>query len=173
MRGLQEILLVDGYNIIHAWPDLKRIADYSLEDARYALLEILQDFQGYKGLRVIVVFDAHMIQGGLEKKERACNIEVVYTRENETADHYIERWTAGIQKNMHVIVATSDFLQQTMVLSQGAVRISARELLEQVRLVRKRINSEYLEKHHPKTNLLGDRVSPETLEKLERWRRQR
>ena len=74
---------------------------------------------------------------------------------------------------MHVIVATSDFLQQTMVLSQGAVRISARELLEQVRLVRKRINSEYLEKHHPKTNLLGDRVGPETLEKLERWRRQR
>lgn len=68
MRAMQEILLVDGYNIIHAWSDLKTTAEYSLEDARHALLEIMQDYQGYSGYRIIVVFDAHMIPGGLEKK---------------------------------------------------------------------------------------------------------
>jgi predicted RNA-binding protein with PIN domain len=170
---LQEILLVDGYNIIHAWPELKKISEYSLEDARHALLEILQDFQGYKGYRIIVVFDAHMIQGGLEHKENMGNIEVVYTKENETADHYIERWIDEAAKNMRVMVATSDFIEQSVVLSKGALRISARELLEQVRLFRKDINREYLDKPQPKSYTLEDWASPETLKVLKRWRTQR
>jgi predicted RNA-binding protein with PIN domain len=173
VKGLLEILLVDGYNIINAWPELKKTAEYSLEDARQQLLDIMQDFQGYKGYRIIVVFDAHMIKGGIEKKETAGKVEVVYTRENETADHYIERWTDGIQKNMRVMVATSDFLQQTIVMSRGAVRISARELLDQVRAFQKEIGSEYLEKPKPKSNTLSDWASPEIIEVLERWRRQR
>ena len=170
---MEEILIVDGYNIIHAWPDLRKIAQHSLEEARHSLLEIMQDFQGYKGYRVIVVFYAHMIKGGTEKMEMAGNVEVVYTREGETADHFIERWTDGAQKNMHVMVATSDFLQQTIVMSRGAVRISARELLDQVEMVRKKINSEYLSKTKPKTNTLGDWATPEIADILERWRRQR
>ena len=173
MRGLLDILLVDGYNIINAWPDLRKTIGHSLEDARGQLLDIMQDFQGYTGYRIIVVFDAHMIKGGIEKKETAGNVEVVYTRENETADRYIERWTDGIQKNMHVMVATSDFLQQTIVMARGAVRISARELLEQVKHYQKKINSEYLEKPKPKSNTLKDWASPEIMEVLERWRRQR
>jgi len=170
---LEEILIVDGYNIIHAWPDLKKIAQYSLEEARHSLLEILQDFQGYKGYRIIVVFDAHMTKGGLEKRETAGNVEVIFTREGETADHFIERWTDGIQKNMHVMVATSDFLQQTIVMSRGAVRISARELLDQIELSKKKIDDEYLRKPKPKTNPLGDWAKPEIADILERWRRQR
>ena len=136
MRAMQEILLVDGYNIIHAWSDLKTTAEYSLEDARHALLEIMQDYQGYSGYRIIVVFDAHMIPGGLEKKEIIGGVEVVYTRENETADRYIERFVDGLPEYVRVMVATSDYLQQTIVMSRGAVRISARELLEQVRLLK-------------------------------------
>ena len=117
MRAMQEILLVDGYNIIHAWSDLKTTAEYSLEDARHALLEIMQDYQGYSGYRIIVVFDAHMIPGGLEKKEIIGGVEVVYTRENETADRYIERFVDGLPEYVRVMVATSDYLQQTIVMS--------------------------------------------------------
>ena len=170
---MQELLLVDGYNIIHAWPDLKRIAAVSLEEARHTLLEIMQDFQGYKGYRVIVVFDAHMTSGGVEKQEMSGRIEVVFTRENDTADHYIERWTDGAPKNVQVIVATSDYLQQTIVLSRGAIRISARELLDQVKLFRKELGKEYLDKPKVNTNPLANWASPETIEVLERWRRQR
>jgi predicted RNA-binding protein with PIN domain len=81
---LREVLLVDGYNIIHAWPELKEISKESLEEARHALIEIMQDFQGYKDYRIIVVFDAYMISGGLERKERFGQLEVVFTKENET-----------------------------------------------------------------------------------------
>ena len=168
-----DILLVDGYNIINAWPDLRRTAEHSLEDARGQLLDIMQDFQGYNGYRIIVVFDAHMIKGGIEKRETMGNVEVVYTKENETADHYIERWTDGIQKNMHVMVATSDFLQQRIVMAKGAVRISARELLEQVEDFQRKIAREYLEKPKPKSNMLKDSVDPEIIRVLERWRKQR
>jgi predicted RNA-binding protein with PIN domain len=169
---LREILLVDGYNIIHAWSELKRIAQDNLEDARHALVEIMQDFQGYQGYRIIIVFDAHMIQGGLEKKETFGTVEVVYTRENETADRYIERLVDGMPKNVQVMVATSDYLQQTIVMSRGAVRISARELLEQVNHYKKSIVKEYLEKPEPKSNTLEDWVSPEMVKILDRWRKQ-
>ncbi len=172
MKVMRKVLLIDGYNIIHAWKDLKRIAQYSLEDARHALLEIMQDFQGYSGYHIIVVFDAHMIQGGQEKKYIIGGVEVVYTRENETADRYIERLVDGIPKNIHVMVATSDFLQQTIVMSRGAVRISARELLEQVKQYRKSIVREYLDKPEPKSNTLEEWASPEVVKILERWRKQ-
>jgi len=172
VKALQEILLVDGYNIIHAWNELKVITRYSLENARHALLEIMQDFQGYTGYRIIVVFDAHMIQGGLEKRETIGGVEVVYTRENETADQYIERFVDGLPDNVFVMVATSDYLQQTIVMARGAVRISARELLEQVRQYKKNIKQEYLDKPEPKSNTLEERASPEVARILDRWRKQ-
>lgn len=170
---MKEVLLVDGYNIIHAWPELKEISKESLEEARHALIEIMQDFQGYRDYRIIVVFDAYMISGGLERKERFGQLEVVFTKENETADHYIERWADDAPKNIRVLVATSDHLQQTIVLSRGAVRISARELWEQVKSFRKEIGKKYLSKPKIKSNPLEDWASPEIIEVLERWRRQR
>lgn len=170
---MTDILLVDGYNIINAWPGLKQIARENLNDARKQLVDILLDYQGYKGIKIILVFDAHMIRGGQEKKELYGDLEVVFTKENETADHYIERWTDRITRDMRVMVATSDHLQQTIVLSKGAVRISARELLEHIQEVQKDMAREYLDKPKPKTNTLGDRANPEIIEILERWRRQR
>lgn len=170
---MQEVLLVDGYNIIHAWPELKKIAMDSLEDARYALLEIMLDFQGYSNYKIIIVFDAYMIAGGLEKKEIIGKVEVVFTRENETADHYIERWAHEAPKNVVVMVATSDSLQQTIVLSRGAIRISARELWDQVKSIRHETGKNYLDKPQLKSNYLVDGISPEIVAILEQWRRQR
>lgn len=171
LRGLEEILLIDGYNIINSWPELKKTAGYSLDDARKQLLDILQDYQGYRGIRIIVVFDAHLIKGGREKTEFAGGVEVVYTGENETADHYIERWTDGIKKNMQVTVATSDALQQTIVLSRGAVRMSARELLERVCQSKREMDDQYLERPRPKSNTLEDRADPVAIRILEHWRK--
>ena len=164
-------MLVDGYNIINAWPKLKEIARESLENARKALIDTLLDYQGYTGIKIIIVFDAHLFKGGQERTEIIGSVDVVYTREHETADHYIERWTDGIVYPMQVRVATSDALQQTIVLSKGAVRISARELLELVRTVQKDMEKKYLKGPKPKANTLESHTNPEILKILEGWRR--
>ncbi len=125
-----EYLLVDGYNIIFAWKKLHKIAEYNLEDARFKLLEILCNYQGYKGCEVIVVFDAYRVKKHKSKVEEYKNIKVVYTKEKETADMYIERVTTEfvIKGEYNVKVATSDRTEQTIILSKGALRVSAREL---------------------------------------------
>ncbi len=125
-----EYLLIDGYNIIYAWKNLNKIAQYNLEDARFKLLEILCNYQGYKGCEVIVVFDAYRVKKYKSKIEDYKNIKVVYTKEQETADMYIERVTTDlvIKNEYNVKVATSDRTEQTIILSKGALRVSAREL---------------------------------------------
>lgn len=165
--------MVDGYNIINSWPQLRGTVAYSLEDARQQLLDIMHDFQGYKGLKVIVVFDAHLIKGGTEKKQFLGDLQIVYTKEDETADQYIERWTDKAPKGIQIKVATSDFTEQTIILSRGATRISARELYDEVRLFQREINKEYLEKSKPEANTLDSWLSPEIKEILERLRRER
>lgn len=125
-----EYLLVDGYNIIHAWKNLSDIALEDLENARFKLLEILCNYQGYKGCEVIVVFDAYKIKKQRSKIEDYKNIKVVYTKEKETADMYIEKVTDElVRKNEYnVKVATSDRTEQIIIMSKGALRMSAREL---------------------------------------------
>ncbi|MGE4284226.1 MAG: NYN domain-containing protein, partial [Clostridia bacterium] len=127
-----EYLIIDGYNIINAWPDLAIAAKECLEDARWKLLEVLANYQGYKKNKVIVVFDAHLVRGSQEKKEIYSGVEIVYTKENETADNYIEKLVHEIGRNQTVRVATSDFLEQTIVLSKGATRLSANELRDEM-----------------------------------------
>lgn len=166
-----EYLLVDGYNIINTWPELRETARDNLENARKALVDTLLDYQGYTGIKPIIVFDAHLTKGGQERIETIGPVDVVYTREHETADHYIERWTDRIAYPMQVRVATSDALQQTIVLSKGAVRISARELLELVRAAQKEMEKKYLKDLKPKSNTLESRTNPEILKILEGWRR--
>ena len=146
MRSFRDVLLVDGYNIINAWPSLRETARHSLEDARIELIDILQEFQAYERIELILVFDAHMIKGGQERVEQLGGLKLVYTRENETADHYIERWSDGIEKNMRVIVASSDALQQTIVLGRGAVRMSARELENWIKKSQRDMDNRFLNK---------------------------
>lgn len=98
MRSFRDVLLVDGYNIINAWPSLRETARHSLEDARIELIDKLQEFQAYERIELILVFDAHMIKGGQERVEQLGGLKLVYTRENETADHYIERWSDRMKR---------------------------------------------------------------------------
>ena len=126
-KVLEEYLLVDGYNIIFAWDQLKELARVNMDSAREALIEILSNYQGYKNCRVIVVFDAYRIKGGERRFERHENIDVVYTKEAETADMYIEKTAHEKSGEYLVRVATSDRLEQLIIVGNGAFKISADE----------------------------------------------
>lgn len=126
-------LIVDGYNIIFAWDFLEKIAQHDLDAARRQLCDMLSSYAGYKKCRLVVVFDGYKVKGNLGEKQPLHNIQVVYTKENETADAYIESLSAQIGKNYAVKVATSDALVQLSSLGHGVLRMSARELLETVK----------------------------------------
>ena len=138
--GGPEYLLVDGYNIIFAWDELKKMAQDSLEGARHMLMDLLCNYQGFQKNVVILVFDAYKVKGNPGSVEHYRNIHVVYTKEAETADAYIERATYEIAKDHRVRVATSDNLEQLIILGHGAVRVSAREFLEEVEAAEGRIS---------------------------------
>lgn len=133
----EEYMIVDGYNIIFAWDELKALSQVNIDSARDKLKDILSDYQGFKGCRLILVFDAYKVKGHPAKTEKYNNIEVVYTKQDETADAFIERTVYEIRDKYKVTVATSDALEQQTVMSLGALRMSARELLESVKSTRK------------------------------------
>lgn len=122
-----DYLLVDGYNIIFSWDDLKKIAEDNLDAARGELIHRMCNYQGYAGCELILVFDAYKVKGKHRDVEKYCNINIVYTKESETADSYIERVTHSLSKNHRVRVATSDGVEQMIILGNGAMRISANE----------------------------------------------
>ena len=123
------ILLVDGYNIIGAWPELRELKERNLSEARDRLIEKMAEYQAYSGYRVIVVFDAHFVQG-IERKYKNFKVEIIFTRENETADERIEKMASDLNNiKTQIYVATSDFTEQWVIFGQGALRKSARELL--------------------------------------------
>ncbi len=131
VRDGDDYLLVDGYNIIHAWDGLRAIARQDLDGARARLIDRLRNYQGWKKCRVIVVFDAYKVKGSPGSVERAGDVYVVYTKEAETADMYIEKTTYALareRREHRVRVATSDGLEQMIILGHGAVRMSAAEL---------------------------------------------
>ena len=127
-----DYLLVDGYNIIFAWDELNKIAQENLDAARSQLINILASYQGYDGSELILVFDAYKVPGKHREIEKYYNISIVYTREAETADSYIERVSHELSKKHRVRVATSDGLEQMIILGSGAMRISASELKKRV-----------------------------------------
>ena len=130
-----EYVLVDGYNIIFAWDELKKLAVGSLDMARSRLIDILRNYQGYRKCPVIVVFDAYKVKNNPGSIERFGDLSVVYTKEAETADMYIERVTNELGKKHRVRVATSDGLEQMIILSHGALRVSAASFEKEVRMV--------------------------------------
>ena len=140
----KEYLLVDGYNIIFAWEHLKKIAQDDIEDARHKLANTLCNYQGFKKCEIILVFDAYKVKGNVGEISKYHNINIVYTKEAETADMYIEKVTHEIVRKHRVRVATSDGLEQIIILGHGALRMSASALLEEITEVEKAIR-EYLE----------------------------
>ena len=141
----QQCLIVDGYNIIFAWDDLAQTAKHDLDAARRQLLDRLSSYAGFKKHRVIVVFDGYKVKGNPGEKSRFHNLQVVYTKENETGDQYIESLVAQIGSNYSVRVATSDGLVQLSSLRSGVLRVSARELQEEVALAHKEMQ-QYMRK---------------------------
>ena len=136
----QQYLIVDGYNMIFAWEELKDIARDNLDAARQRLLDILSNYQGYKKCRLVVVFDGYKQKGSGGSKSDYHNIHVVYTKQDETGDMYIEKLLHDIGRNYAVRVATSDGLIQLSALRAGVLRISAQELWREVEWVGKQID---------------------------------
>jgi predicted RNA-binding protein with PIN domain len=165
-------LLVDGYNIVFAWKDLAKMAADSLPSARQKLCDILCGYQGIKGKNfiVIVVFDAHLVEGGLGSVSEYHNITIVYTKEAETADNYIERASKTLSRKDKVIVATSDSIEQLIILSHGARRMSASDLRADIRRVKEQLNERYLDNQPVKNNPLLGLLDEETAKKLDAMR---
>lgn len=164
------ILVVDGYNIIGAWDELAYLKQKEISLARDRLLEMLMEYQAFSGDRVIIVFDALYVKGQ-ESKMAINNVEVIYTKENETADECIERLVKSLKnvKNQ-VYVATSDYLEQRTIFSRGALRISARELLIEINGMESNINDQLIQhsKAQPKLKIS---MEENVLKKFEKWRR--
>ncbi|MHA6259171.1 NYN domain-containing protein [Sporosarcina sp. CAU 1771] len=166
----KDILLVDGYNVIGAWEELRKMKEERLEDARDRLIERMAEYKGYTGWRVIIVFDAHLI-AGIEKKKRRYDLEIVFTREKETADERIEKLVSELKgRTVQIHVATSDLTEQWVIFAQGALRKSARELEIEMDEIDKFISVQ-VKDIHSQQPLSKIPLSDEVAEKFEKWRR--
>lgn len=165
-----DILLVDGYNIIGAWPELRELKMKDFASARDVLIEKMAEYQAYTGYKVIVIFDAHLVHGN-ETKLKSRKVEVIFTKQNETADERIEKMArklANIKTQIHV--ATSDYTEQWQIFGQGALRKSARELLNEMNSIEsnieQKVKKSFQEKSSSKIPLTED-----IAEIFEKWRR--
>ncbi len=162
----EEYLYVDGYNIINSWDIFKSRKTGKLEEARKHLIEILVEYGSYSGINIILVFDAHLVKGNSGTVEEINGLKLVYTQEFETADHYIERSIAKIARRKKVRVATSDKLEQEIILSRGATRISARELKNEI-FATKKIVSKKQNINNEKNDYYFGRLDEKTISKLQ------
>ncbi len=143
-KGEKEYLLVDGYNVIFAWDDLKALAAVNIDSARDKLIDVMSNYQGYVGCELILVFDAYKVKQNPGSITKHGNIHVVYTKEAETADMYIEKTTHELGRKYKVTVASSDGLEQLIIMGQGALRMSSRGLREEVERVNQILRNDYL-----------------------------
>lgn len=164
---LKEYLLVDGYNIIFAWEDLNELSKINIESARNKLMDRLSNYQGYKKMTLILVFDAYKVKGNPGSVMKYHNIYVVYTKEAETADQYIEKTVHEIGRKYQVTVATSDALEQVIILGQGGNRLSAANLLEEVEAVEAEISKKVQKKTPKEKNYLFDHLDEEMADLME------
>ena len=167
---MKPLLVVDGYNIIGAWSEAER-QGWSIDESRDELTRMLEDYAGYADEEIVLVFDGYLSDRRVRSEEARGQVQVVFTRHAETADSYIERLVAQTPKYRQVRVATSDGLEQSQVLSTGAIRMTSRELLRELRQMR----AEGLNTHRQATGIsrhtLSGRLPGDTLEALEQLRR--
>lgn len=170
----REFLLIDGYNIIHAWSDLKELArDVSLDSARQKLLDLLSNYRGTQYQTVIVVFDGYLVKGNIGEVKVYNGLNIVYTKEAETADHYIERVVTSLPKHYYIKVATGDSMEQLIIHGQGALRMTARELRREIERENQAIRKKYIENRPVKNTVLTDFMDESTLDWIEKLRRQK
>ncbi|MGJ9384572.1 hypothetical protein CR203_21125 [Salipaludibacillus neizhouensis] len=167
---MRKVLLVDGYNIIGDWPELRELQKKDLEGSRDILIEKMAEYQAFTGIEVTIIFDAHMVPG-VGKKYSNFSLNVIYTREKETADERIERLVIEWKRiDTQIYVATSDFVEQRVIFASGAFRKSARELRTEMLQIEKGIETEVnnTKKVKAKTKLP---ITDEMAEIFEKWRR--
>ncbi|HEX2945901.1 MAG TPA: translation factor GTPase family protein [Clostridia bacterium] len=163
----EEYLLVDGYNVIFAWPDLNELAEDNMDGARSKLLDYLSKYQGFHKCQIIAVFDAYRLQGHPEEIFDQDNIHVVFTREAQTADQYIEKFAHDNNQKYDITVATSDGLQQIIIRGSGCALLSARELREEIIRTNERVAQVLFEKQPANRNYLKDAISTDTQRQME------
>lgn len=164
----EEYLLVDGYNVIFAWDDLKELAEINMDSARGKLLDLLCNYQGIRKCQLIVVFDAYRVAGHETEISDYHNIHVVFTKEAETADQYIEKFAHEHAKNYKVTVATSDGLEQIIIRGEGCGLISSRELKDEMERANQEVCGEFERKQESSRRYLFDELSEEEKEELQR-----
>ncbi|BFT75852.1 NYN domain-containing protein [Paenibacillus sp. P36] len=168
---MEEFLIVDGYNIIGAWPELNKLKESDLEGARDKLIHMLAEYQSYSGMKVYLVFDAYMVPG-LGKKYVQSKLNVLYTKEKETADERIERLVTNLMgRRKQIYVATSDMIEQHVIFGKGALRLPAGELLVKIKQNRKEVRDRIQPETTAKRNPFEGKLSNELKAQFERWRR--
>ena len=168
MKGF---LIVDGYNVIYAWPEFDKNRESGLDYARSRLVSILADHSALTGLKVVVVFDAHQIKGGGERTELIDGVEVIYTQQGETADSLIERMVGSFSDDAGpVYVVTSDWAEQVIIFGRGAFRLTPGELHEQVQRVKEESKVHY-KQSKPVDGYLENFLLDKVRAKFEQWRR--
>lgn len=169
---MDEYIVVDGYNVIYAWPELEELKNASLEHARDRLVHMLADYVGFSGDRVLVVFDAHQVSLGVERHVRVNGVEVFYTREEETADSMIERLVGELPRDGCIRVVTSDWEEQRIIFGRGAYRMTPGELYERLCQAKKEGQKPLMHKNHTE-GYLENRLTGQLRWMFEQWRRKK
>lgn len=168
---MKEFLIVDGYNIIYAWPEFEELKS-ELDHARSKLISILVNYSPLSGRRVLVVFDAHQVKNFPERTEIVDGVEVIYTQQGETADALIERLVGKLMNEGAVFVATSDWAEQEIIFGKGAYRLTPGELRMEIERIRSEAESMYM-KNPPVNGYLENRLVESDRSILEKWRRKK
>lgn len=161
-------VFIDGYNVINSWQELK---DLEFGIAREKLIELMVNYASFYDSRVVVVFDAHRVAGGSEKRDIFDRVEIVFTKDGETADAFIEHSVDQIGKRVEVLVVTSDSLEQQIIFGRGATRMSSKEFRAEYREAERSIREKTRELSDKVRHTLAERVDEGALEKLEKMRR--
>lgn len=171
-RRQKELLVVDGYNIINAWEELKEIAEINLENARDRLNLIIAEYLEYRGIKGYIIYDAYRVKTLMNREEKLKSLTIIYTKEKQTADSYIEKFINDFEdkRNTIIRVATDDVAEQNMVIGKGASRLSTLELHLEIKASQKKIKDR-INHRDSKKNTLYTVLDDDTLAKLEQMRR--
>lgn len=165
-------IFVDGYNVINSWPNLKQRKDFSFEAARQTLIDKLHNYGVFKACKIVLVFDAHKVMGSVEKREEVNNnISVIFTKDGETADSYIEKQVNLLGRKHEIVVVTSDNLEQQTIFQRGAVRMSSLEFYNEIVKVEKSIKVKSDKNKTIDRNRVSDNIDEKIVRILEEIRR--
>lgn len=168
---MEEFLIVDGYNIIGAWPQLQKLKDTELAEARDKLIHTLAEYQSFSGMMVYLVFDAYKVPG-LGKKYLQSKLRVLYTKEKETADELIEKLVTNLMgRRKQIYVATSDMIEQHVIFGKGALRLPAGELLVKIQQSQREVRVKIQEEAFSNRNTFDNNLKNDVKDQFEKWRR--